>query len=309
MFLCTTFYPLDKMYHSFKESGRLGVIERVSEMISEKESYEEIVTGSIYNETTIADQIHTKWAGKTVHFARETDSTNLWIKRLAKEGAPEGTLALAEFQSAGRGRLGRSWEVPEGTSVMMSILLRPKFEPQYAPTLTLVMGMAVAKAVKKLGFDVSIKWPNDVVVSHKKICGILTEMGVRDGKIDYAVIGVGINVNIREFPEEMADKATSLYLESGREFDRSQLPGLVMEAFEEYYEKFAATCDLRGLKEEYESILANYNQPVRVLAKEPYEGVARGITDGGELLVEKTDGTIVAVSAGEVSVRGLYSYV
>ena len=278
-------------------------------MISEKESYEEIVTGSIHNETTIADQIHTKWAGKTVHFARETDSTNLWIKRLAKEGASEGTLALAEFQSAGRGRLGRSWEVPEGTSVMMSILLRPKFEPQYAPTLTLVMGMAVAKAVKNLGFDVSIKWPNDVVVSHKKICGILTEMGVRDGKIDYAVIGVGINVNIKEFPEEMADKATSLYLESGKEFDRSQIPGLVMEAFEEYYEKFAATCDLSGLKEEYESILANYNQPVRVLAKEPYEGVARGITDGGELLVEKTDGTIVAVSAGEVSVRGLYSYV
>jgi len=297
------------MYHLFKEPGRLGVIERVSEMISEKESYEEIGTGSIYNETTIADQIHTKWAGKTVHFARETDSTNLWIKRLAKEGAPEGTLALAEFQSAGRGRLGRSWEVPEGTSVMMSILLRPKFEPQYAPTLTLVMGMAVAKAVKKLGFDVSIKWPNDVVVSHKKICGILTEMGVRDGKIDYAVIGVGINVNIKEFPEEMADKATSLYLESGRKFDRSQIPGLVMEAFEEYYEKFAATCDLSGLKEKYESILANYNQPVRVLAKEPYEGVARGITDGGELLVEKTDGTIVAVSAGEVSVRGLYSYV
>ena len=278
-------------------------------MITEKESYEEIVTDGIYNETTIADQIHTKWAGKTVHFARETDSTNLWIKRLAKEGASEGTLALAEFQSAGRGRLGRSWEVPEGTSVMMSILLRPKFEPQYAPTLTLVMGMAVAKAVKNLGFDVSIKWPNDVVVSHKKICGILTEMGVRDGKIDYAVIGVGINVNIREFPEEMADKATSLYLESGKEFDRSQIPGLVMEAFEEYYEKFAATCDLSGLKEEYESILANYNQPVRVLAKEPYEGVARGITDGGELLVEKTDGTIVAVSAGEVSVRGLYSYV
>jgi len=297
------------MYHLFKEPGRLGVIERVSEMISEKESYEEIGTGSIYNETTIADQIHTKWAGKTVHFARETDSTNLWIKRLAKEGAPEGTLALAEFQSAGRGRLGRSWEVPEGTSVMMSILLRPKFEPQYAPTLTLVMGMAVAKAVKNLGFDVSIKWPNDVVVSHKKICGILTEMGVRDGKIDYAVIGVGINVNIKEFPEEMADKATSLYLESGKEFDRSQIPGLVMEAFEKYYEKFAATCDLSGLKEEYESILANYNQPVRVLAKEPYEGVARGITDGGELLVEKTDGTIVAVSAGEVSVRGLYSYV
>ena len=278
-------------------------------MISGKELREGAADGSAYNEHTISNEMHTKWAGKTVHFARETDSTNLWIKRLAKEGAPEGTLAVAEFQSAGRGRLGRSWEVPEGTSVMMSILLRPEFEPQYAPTLTLVMGMAVAKAVKNLGFDVSIKWPNDVVVSHKKICGILTEMGVRDGKIDYAVIGVGINVNIREFPEEMADKATSLYLEARQEFDRSRIPGQVMEAFEEYYEKFAATCDLSGLKDEYESILANYNQPVRVLAKEPYEGIARGITDGGELLVEKADGTMAIVSAGEVSVRGLYSYV
>ena len=278
-------------------------------MISGKELREGAADSSAYNEHTISNEMYTKWAGKTVHFARETDSTNLWIKRLAKEGAPEGTLAVAEFQSAGRGRLGRSWEVPEGTSVMMSILLRPEFEPQYAPTLTLVMGMAVAKAVKNLGFDVSIKWPNDVVVSHKKICGILTEMGVRDGKIDYAVIGVGINVNIREFPEEMADKATSLYLEAGQEFDRSRIPGLVMEAFEEYYEKFAATCDLSGLKDEYESILANYNQPVRVLAKEPYEGIARGITGGGELLVEKEDGTMAIVSAGEVSVRGLYSYV
>ena len=97
----------------------------------------------LYNEETISQAIDTKWAGKTVHFAKETDSTNLWIKRLAKEGASEGTLALAEFQSAGRGRLGRSWEVPEGTSVMMSILLRPKFEPQYAPTLTLVMGLSL----------------------------------------------------------------------------------------------------------------------------------------------------------------------
>ena len=263
----------------------------------------------VYNKETIEQNIHTKWAGKTVHFAKEIDSTNLWIKRLAKEGAPEGTLALAEYQSAGRGRIGRSWEVPEGTSVMMSILLRPDFQPQYAPMLTLVMGMAVAKAVKNLGFDVSIKWPNDVVVSRKKICGILTEMGVLDGKIDYAVIGVGINVNIREFPEEMSDKATSLYIEGGQEYDRSQVPGLVMEAFEEYYEKFAATCDLSSLKEEYEAILANYNQPVRVLAKEPYEGIARGITNGGELLVEKKDGSIVEVSAGEVSVRGLYSYV
>lgn len=263
-----------------------------------------------FNKETISKEIHTKWAGKTVHFAKETDSTNLWIKRLAEEGAPHGTLALAEFQSAGRGRLGRSWQAPEGSSVMMSLLLRPEFEPQYASMLTLVMGLAVAQAVEKLGFAPSIKWPNDVVLSRKKICGILTEMSVSEGRIGHVVIGVGINVNIKEFPEEMADKATSLCLEAGHDLERASVPGLVMEAFERNYDKFARTCDLRLLIEDYERILANKNQPVRVLHPEtPYEGIARGITETGELQVERADGTISQVSAGEVSVRGLYSYV
>ena len=173
---------------------------------------------------------------------------------------------------------------------MMSILLRPKFEPQYAPTLTLVMGMAVAKAVKNLGFDVSIKWPNDVVVSHKKICGILTEMGVRDGKIDYAVIGVGINVNIREFPEEMADKATSLYLESGREFDRSQIPGLVMEAFEEYYEKFAAiTNEYRDDAAKVNDILENFAVNAETL-KNTMAEMNSGISDISTTIDESSQG-------------------
>ena len=279
-------------------------------MISEKESYEEIVTDGIYNETTIADQIHTKWAGKTVHFARETDSTNLWIKRLAKEGASEGTLALAEFQSAGRGRLGRSWEVPEGTSVMMSILLRPKFEPQYAPTLTLLMGMAVAKAVKSLGFDVSIKWPNDVVMNGKKVCGILTEMSAELDAIHYVVVGVGINVNQPSFEGELADRATSLYMELGHKVNRSRFIARVMHYFEQEYEIFQKTYDLSGLVDTYNKYLLNREKKVRVLdPKGEYEGIARSINEKGELLVEKEDGEIVAVYAGEVSVRGIYGYV
>ena len=144
-----------------------------------------------YNTDTISNEIHTEWAGKTVHFAKEIDSTNEWCKRLSKEDAVHGTLAVAEFQSAGKGRLGRRWVVPEGNSIMMSILLRPDFEPRFASMLTLVMGLSVAQAVKELGVDVSIKWPNDVVVSRKKICGILTEMGLEDGKIREVVIGVG----------------------------------------------------------------------------------------------------------------------
>lgn len=263
-----------------------------------------------YNQETISQAIHTKWVGKTVHFAKEADSTNLWAKRLFQEGASEGTLAVAEYQFAGRGRLGRSWQSPEGSSVMMSLLLKPDFPPPCASMLTLVMGLSAAQAVEALGLPVSIKWPNDLVVSRKKICGILTEMAVSQDKIRYVVIGIGLNVNTEEFPEEMKDKATSIYLETGVKTDRSQVVGLVMEAFEKNYESFQKTWDLSFLREEYHRLLANMGQPVRVLdPKGEWQGTARGVNLAGELLVELPEGDLVAVNAGEVSVRGLYSYV
>ena len=265
---------------------------------------------TVYSKETISKEIHTKWAGKTVHFAKETDSTNEWCKRLSKEGAEHGMLAVAEFQSAGKGRLGRRWTAPEGSSIMMSILLRPDFEPQHASMLTLVMGLSVAQAVKELDIEVSIKWPNDVVVSRKKICGILTEMGLENGKIREVVIGDGINVNLEGFPDELKDKATSLYLETGKKYDRNCLIGLIMEKFERNYEKFTETCDLSPLIDDYNIMLANRNQPVRILDKiNPYEGIAIGIDREGELLVRVADGEIRKVCSGEVSVRGLYSYV
>ena len=241
---------------------------------------------TVYSKETISDEIHTKWAGKTVHFAKETDSTNEWCKRMSKEDAEHGTLAVAEFQSAGKGRLGRRWTAPEGSSVMMSILLRPEFEPQYASMLTLVMGLSVAQAVKELDVEVSIKWPNDVVVSRKKICGILTEMGLENGKIREVIIGIGINVNLEEIQDDLKDK------------------------FEKNYEKFVKTCDLSLMLDDYNAMLANRSQPVRILDKlNPYEGIAIGIDREGELLVKVADGAIRKVCSGEVSVRGLYSYV
>ena len=265
---------------------------------------------TVYSKETISKEIHTKWAGKTVHFAKETDSTNEWCKRLSKEGAEQGTLAVTEFQSAGKGRLGRRWTAPEGSSIMMSVLLRPDFEPQYASMLTLVMGLSVAQAVRELDIEVSIKWPNDVVVSRKKICGILTEMGLEKGRIREVVIGDGINVNLEEFPDELKDKATSLYLETGKKYDRNRLISLIMEKFERNYEKFTETCDLSPLIDDYNVMLANRNQPVRILDKiNPYEGIAIGIDREGELLVKVADGEIRKVCSGEVSVRGLYSYV
>lgn len=263
-----------------------------------------------FNKKTISSGLHTKWTGKTVHFARETDSTNLWIKRLAQEGAEEGTLAVADIQNAGRGRLGRRWSAPSGTSVMMSILLRPSYAPSYAPMMTLIMGLSVGQACKALGANVSIKWPNDVVINGKKICGILTEMSAVGDKIEYAVIGTGINVNLRKFPPELVKTATSLCLELGCEFDRLKVLDAVLIAFEENYEKFLRTLDLSLIKDDYEKLLANKDRKVRVL--DPlgeYEGTARGINFRGELLVELASGEICEVSAGEVSVRGIYGYV
>ncbi len=264
----------------------------------------------MYDQNTISKAIHTKWAGKTVHFVKETDSTNNWAKDLSRQGAPHGTLAAAEFQSAGKGRLGRAWKAPEGSSVMMSLLLRPSFEPAYASMLTLVMGLSVAQAVESLDIQTSIKWPNDVVVSRKKICGILTEMGLENGKIREVIIGVGINVNTESFPEELTDKATSLRLETGKKYDRNQVAGLVMGKFETNYERFVRTCDLSLLLEDYNRLLANREQPVRILDKnQPFEGIALGVNEKGELLVQTETEGVRPVRAGEVSVRGLYSYV
>jgi len=145
----------------------------------------------LFNEEIISQATHTKWAGKTVHFAREIDSTNLWGKRAWKEeGAKHGELFVAEYQSAGRGRFTRRWSAPPDSAITMSILICPEFSPMKAPMMTLVMGLSVAQAVADLGLDVGIKWPNDVVVSRKKICGILTEMTMKQDKIGCAVIGV-----------------------------------------------------------------------------------------------------------------------
>ena len=175
--------------------------------------------------------------------------------------------------------------------------------------LTLVMGLSVAQAVKELDVEVSIKWPNDVLVS-AKICGILTEMGLENGKIREVIIGIGINVNLEEIQDDLKDKATSLYLETGKKYDRNRVIGLIMEKFEKNYEKFVKTCDLSLMLDDYNAMLANRSQPVRILDKlNPYEGIAIGIDREGELLVKVSDGAIRKVCSGEVSVRGLYSYV
>lgn len=242
---------------------------------------------------------------------KQLDSTNTEIARLAMQGAEHGTVVVAESQTAGKGRKGRSWESPARENIYMSILLRPDCVPNKAPMLTLVMAYSVAQVIQELGFsEVQIKWPNDLVLSGKKVCGILTEMQLMGSEIDYVVVGVGINVNTRNFSAGLGDKATSLFLESGSKFERETIVENIVDNFEHAYRQFCNAQDLSFLQETYNSMLVNAGKEVRVL--EPgneYTAYAQGINSKGELMVRMLNGEEKAIYAGEVSVRGVYGYV
>ena len=162
----------------------------------------------VLSEKEIASCLKSAWAGRNLEFWKDIDSTNTRAKELGEKGAPHGTLVVAEQQTAGKGRRGRSWVSPAGSSIYMTLLLRPEVEPSRAPMLTLLMAYSIAEALRESEqIDVQIKWPNDLVLNKKKICGILTEMSAEVDYVHYVVIGVGINVNTEEFPEEIARKA------------------------------------------------------------------------------------------------------
>ncbi len=263
----------------------------------------------------IEEQLTTKWAARNLLYKDITGSTNDDAKVLGEEGAPHGTLVVADRQDKGRGSRGRSWETPSGSNIAMSLLIRPDAPPERISMLTLIMGLSVAEAVElaieRTRMKAYIKWPNDVVLADKKICGILTELHMNpDNTINNVVIGVGINVNMTDFPEEIKDIAASVYSASGMQVDRSLMVALCMERFEKNYEAYTKSFDLTYVRESYEARLINKGRDVRVLdPKGEYEAVAEGITNLGALIVTAADGKKQEINAGEVTVRGLYSYV
>lgn len=250
-------------------------------------------------------------SGWTPAFFDEVDSTNTRAKQLAEAGAADRTLVVAERQNAGKGRRGRSWIGGDGETIFMSFLLRPPVRPEHASSLTLVAALSVAAGIRAVcGVDGRIKWPNDIVAGGKKLCGILTEMSADMDSVNHVVVGIGINTNIREIPEELKETATSLCLEAGAPVNRAALIRAVVDAWEEYYGRYLQTEDLSLLLDEYNERMVNLGRQVRVLAPAgEYTGTARGITEAGELLVEREDGTVERVMSGEVSVRGIYGYV
>lgn len=270
-----------------------------------------LVAAEVYGENELRSRIHTAWAGAELHFHQITGSTNLLAKQAGEEGAPHGALFVANAQTAGRGRRGRSWQSPAGANIYFTILLRPNLEPDQASMLTLVMAHSVAEAIERItGLEPAIKWPNDVLLENKKICGILTEMSLEREYIHYVVCGVGINVADQDFPEGVREHATAVETVWGRKVSKGALLQAVMEAFERDYDAFVGAGDLTPLLESYNRRLVNRDRKVRVLdPKGEWEGTARGINAQGELLVENAEGAVVAVYAGEVSVRGIYGYV
>ena len=240
----------------------------------------------------------------------EIDSTNLEAGRLAGE-LPHGAVIVADSQSAGRGRRGRTWVSRPGENIYFSLLLKPDFVPEQASMLTLIMALAVAQGIEAVySCKTEIKWPNDIVVHGKKVCGILTEMQAVPGAIKHVVVGVGINVNQTTFGEAGLSYASSLQKETGLVKDREVLLEAVLQQFEQWYSVFCEAGSLQPVLAAYHARLANLQKEVQVLdPKGAYRGVALGINDKGELIVRKGDGTQVAVYAGEVSVRGLFGYV
>lgn len=295
-----------KAVNSLRDDG--FVIDSVTNKGYQLQSGVEILTKS-----EIESRISSKYLGRNLCCYKEIDSTNEELKRLfnANNSLPNGTTAVTDHQTMGKGRRGRVWETPEGVNIAMSFLIKPEFEPGKASMLTLLAAIAVVKATEEVaGLECQIKWPNDVVINGKKYCGILTEMSSEPDFIHYVIVGIGINANTESFPEDIAKTATSVYLEKGEKISRAKLVAAILKYFEQYYERFEEALDMSPFMEEYNCLLAGYGQEVRVLDPNgEYTGISKGINNQGELLVEKEDRTLTEVYAGEVSVRGIYGYV
>lgn len=277
----------------------------------QNKGYKLMAAPDLMTEAEIKSLMHTDWVAKEVLYFDTIDSTNIKAQELAEKGYLSGTLVVADKQESGKGRRGRSWVSPSGTGIFMTLMIKPDINPNNASMLTLVAALAVAKAITSVtGEEAMIKWPNDIVVNGKKVCGILTEMNAQFDYINHIVVGIGINVHNESFPEEISQMASSLMIEAGgKRFHRAQIIAETMSYFEQYYDTFLKTQDLSALVREYDELLVNRNKSVRVLdPKEPFDGKAMGITPKGELIVDTWESRKL-VSSGEVSVRGIYGYV
>ena len=250
----------------------------------------------------------TRAQGRAVsHYEHTLTSTNAVLKDMAKQGAPHGSLCLCECQTAGRGRMDRSWSSPEGQGVWLSVLLRPSLPVENAPVITFCCALAMAKAVQQVtGLDAQIKWPNDLVLHGKKLCGILLEMGF-DAQGFYIVAGTGLNVREGAYPPELADRATSI-AEWTQAPDRGAIVAAYLAALEDALDAVERD-GFAGIAAEFRQSCITLGSQVSVIGTDAsFTGMAEDVDDTGALLV-RTEGELRRVLAGDVSVRGVMGYV
>jgi len=249
----------------------------------------------------LKDALNTSYIGKEIHYFREVDSTNEVAKRLAQEGAQEGVVVIAERQKKGRGRGGKPWISPIG-GAWMSIILRPDTLPINAPQLTFTAGVAAAKTIKEeYALEVGIKWPNDILIENKKVCGILTEIITEKDSIDYIIAGIGIdaNVDLDQLPPELREHTTSLKSELDMEISRMMLVRKFLENFEAMYNEFN--------QGNFQKILKKWRKYSKTIGSnveinkgtEIVKGEAVGVNREGALILELKDGSLRKIISGE----------
>jgi len=252
----------------------------------------------------ITYNLTTDFLGHTVYYYKEADSTNQIAKDLARQGAADGSLVVAETQNAGHGRLSRGWFSPYGKGIWCSVILYPKINPIEVPPITLLASVAITRAIKEVvGIKAGIKWPNDIYLKGKKVCGILTEMGAEMEQVRYLVLGIGLNVNIEaeDFPSPIKEVATSLKIESNQPVNRLRLLQVILKELEKLY--------FVWLKEGFAPILIQWKKLCMHLPglvrldslKESWEGWTEDVDLSGALLLRLSTGEIRRFITGEIS--------
>lgn len=269
---------------------------------SSRRGYMLPLAADVIIQSEIEAMLDTEFIGRHMVFLESIDSTNDYAKKIAAE-SPDGTIVIADEQTKGKGRMDRAWSSKRGEGIWMSMVLKPKIAPHRASLITLIAGAAVAKALEGLGANVQVKWPNDILIGGKKLCGILTEMGAQMERIDYIVLGIGINVSTTRFSEDIKGIATSLKSE-GHSLSRKDVIASVLNEFERMYTPYVKTGDASEaiiICREKSSLIGREIYVISWGGKEPAK--ALDISKEGDLVVEYEDGRIEKVISGEVSVR------
>ncbi len=275
---------------------------------STKKGYRLVQSEDLYGKISIQSMVTTNILGRNLKFYHEVDSTSNVLKKLAADNAPEGTVVISDIQTAGRGRRGRTWMSAPGLGIWMSVLLKPNLHPSQVQTLTLASSVAVIRALESLDIEIpGIKWPNDILIGGKKVCGILTELSAEAEKVEWVVIGIGLNVNHDhdDFPNNIKDIATSLRL-SGRTqepFNRSEIAAGIINELEAVYMEFLE----KGpgwVAEEWKKRNVTLGKRVELVSQTGVtEAEAVDITPDGRLIVRYDDGRNGEVLSGEISLR------